>query len=227
VYRVAEDGAAVKFAEGFDAVQSLSCGAGGKLYVCQPAARNILACDPSGRVGPWQEDIDAHSVAFAANGDGYVTDPVNRCVWRITPAGERRVVAKDFGRPAGVALWSGGSQLIVTDGAGMVAHLFTILPDGGLAHGAPYFPLHRPGDEWTGPTAGGLAISEHGWVVFATELGLKISDRNGLIAGIIYPRRGKRVDGVALAGPGQNRIYVTDDRCVYRRKIKNPESLWC
>ena len=63
--------------------------------------------------------------------------------------------------------------------------------------------------------------------MFATELGLKISDRNGLIAGIIYPTRGKRVDGVALGGKGQDWLYVTDDRCVYRRKINSPESLWC
>ncbi len=227
VYRVAGDGAAVKYAEGFDTVQSLSCGAGGKLYACQPAARNILACDQSGRTETWLADLAAHSVAFAANGSAYVTDPVNRCVWLVTTTGERRVVAKDFGQPAGVALWSDGSQLIVTDELGWVAHLFSILPDGGLAHGAPYFPLHRPGDETTGPTAGGLAVSRHGWVIFATELGLKISDRNGLIAGILYPKRGKRVDGVALGGPGQDWLYATDDRCVYRRKINNPESLWC
>ena len=227
VYRVAGDGAAVKFAEGFDTVQSLSSGADGKLYACQPAVRNILACDQAGRVETWLADIDAHSVAFAGNGHAYVTDPVNRCVWLITAAGDRRVVAKDFGRPAGVALWSGGTQLIVTDELGWVAHRFTVLADGGLAQGAPYFPLHRPGDEATGPTAGGLAVSQHGWIVFATELGLKISDRNGLIAGIIYPKRGKRVDGVALGGKGQDWLYVTDDRCVYRRKINSPESLWC
>lgn len=227
VYRVAGDDPAVKLAEGFDVVQSLSCVADGKLYACQPGARNILACDQDGRVEPWLADIDAHSVAFAASGSAYVTDPVNRGVWLITPAGDRRVVAKEFGRPAGVALGMDGSQLIVTDELGWVAHLFTILPDGGLANGAPYFPLHRPGDEASGPTAGGLAVSRHGWVVFATELGLKISDRNGLIAGIIYPKRGKRVDGVALGGKGQDRLYFTDDRCVYRRKIKNPDSLWC
>ena len=96
-----------------------------------------------------------------------------------------------------------------------------------MAHGAPYFLLQWPGVEATGPTAGGLAVSVHGWIVFATQLGLKISDRNGLIAGILCPKRGKRVDGVALGGKGQDRIYLTDDRCVYRRKINNPESLWC
>jgi hypothetical protein len=226
IYRLAGDGAAVKFAEGLGDVRSLSCGAGGKVYACQLPSRNIVACDADGRVETWLADIDAHSVAFAANGDAYVTDPVKRCVWLVTPAGERRVVAKDFGRPAGVAVWEEGPQLIVTDELGWVAHLFTILPDGGLANGAPYFPLQRPGDEATGPTLGGLAVSRNGWIVFATELGLKISDRNGLIAGIIYPKRGKRVDGVALGGKGQDRLYFTDDRCMYRRKIRNPESLW-
>jgi hypothetical protein len=108
-----------------------------------------------------------------------------------------------------------------------VAHLFMILPDGGLANGAPYFPLHRPGDEVTGPTGGALAVSRQGWIVFATELGLKIADVNGLIAGILYPRRGKRADGVALGGKGQEQLYLTDGRCVYRRQIKSPESLWC
>ena len=227
VYRMENDGAAVKFAEGFEGAQGLSCGSDGKLYACQPSARRILACDRDGRTEAWLEDIDAHSVAFAANGNAYVTDPVKRCIWLIPPAGGRRVAAQNFGRPAGVGLWSDQSQLIVTDELGLVAHLFMILPDGGLAHGTPFFPLHRPGDEVTGPTSGELAVSRHGWIVFATELGLKISDRNGLIAGILYPRRGKRVDGVALGGKEQDRLYLTDGRCVYRRKIRNAENLWC
>jgi len=227
VYRVRGNEPAERFAEGFGLVQSLSCGRDGKLYACQPSARQILVCGPGGAPEIWQADIDAHSVAFTASGSAYVTDAVKRCVWLITPTGERRVVAKDFGRPAGVGLGPDPSQLIVTDELGWSAHLFTILPDGGLANGAPYFPLLRPGDGATGPTAGGLAVSVHGWVVFATELGLKIADRNGLIAGILYPKRGKRVDGVALGGQGQEWVYLTDDRCVYRRKISSPESLWC
>jgi len=227
VYRVEDDGAAVRFAEGFEGAQGLSCGADGKLHGCQLSARRILTCDRGGRTETWLEDIDAHSAAFAANGHGYVTDPVKHCIWLVTPGGERRVVARNLGRPAGVQLWPDQAQLIVTDELGLIAHLFMILPDGGLAHGPPFFPLHRPGDEVTGPTSGELAVSRHGWIVFATELGLKISDRNGLIAGILYPRRGKRVDGVALGGKEQDRLYLTDGRCVYRRKIRNPESLWC
>jgi sugar lactone lactonase YvrE len=227
VYRVAGDDVAVRFADGFGRVQSLSCDAAGKLYACQPDSREIVVCDSHGRVETWQTDLDAAGVAIASNGLAYVTDTVNRCVWLITPAGGRRVVAKDFGQPAGVALWTGETQLIVTDAAGWVAHLFTILPDGGLANGAPYFPLHRPGEESSGPTAGGLAVSQHRWIVFATELGLKIVDHNGLTAGILYPKRGKRVDGVAFGGKTQDWLYLTDDRCVYRRKIKSPESLWC
>ena len=227
IYRIDTNGLSSVLAEGIDGAQQLGCGPDGRLYVCQPAARRILVCDQSGRAETWQTDIDAHSVSFAAAGNAYVTDSVKNCVWLIAPMGERRVVAQGFGRPAGVALWSNQSQLIVTDELGLVAHLFMILPDGGLANGSPYFPLHRPGDEATGPTTGGLAVSGHGWIVFATELGLKIADGNGLIAGILYPRRGKRVDGVALGGKGQEQLYLTDGRCVYRRKINNPASLWC
>ena len=227
IYRQEDIGPSVVFASGVEGAQQLGCGPDGRLYVCQPSSRRILVCDKTGSAETWLADIDAHSVAFAANGNGYVTDPVKRCIWLITPTGERRVVAQNLGCPAGVQLWSDQSQLIVTDEPGLVAHLFMILPDGGLAHGAPYFPLHRPGDEVTGPTSGELAVSRHGWIVFATELGLKIFDRNGLLAGILYPRRGKRVDGVALGGKEQDRLYLTDGRCVYRRKIKNPESLWC
>jgi sugar lactone lactonase YvrE len=227
IYRQEDTGSSAVFADGVEGAQQLGCGPDGRLYVCQPSSRRILVCDETGRTETWLAGIDAHGVSFAANGNGYVTDPVKRCIWLITPAGERRIVAQNFGRPAGVQLWSDQSQLIVTDALGLVAHLFMILPDGGLAHGAPYFPLQRPGDEVTGPTSGELAVSRHGWIVFATELGLKISDRNGLIAGILYPKRGKRVDGVALGGKEQDRLYLTDGRCVYRRKIRNAESLWC
>ena len=227
IYRLDGSGPSEVFARDVEGAQQLGCGADGRLYVCQPAARRILVCDKTGKSKIWLTDIDAHGLAFATNGSCYVTDPVKKCVWLITPSGERCVVARDFGHPAGVQLWPDQSQLIVTDAAGLVAYLFTILPDGGLAHGMPFFPLHRPGDEVTGPTSGGLAVSVRGWIVFATELGLKIVDRNGLIAGILYPRRGKRVDGVALGGKDQNQLYLTDGRCVYRRKIRNPESLWC
>jgi gluconolactonase len=227
IYRLDGSGPSVAFARDVEGVQQLGCGPDGRLYVSQPSTRRILVCAKTGQAETWLTDIDAHSLAFATNGNGYVTDPVKKCVWLITPSGERRMAARDVGRPAGVQLWPDQSQLIVTDAAGLVAYLFTILPDGGLAHGAPFFPLHRPGDEVTGPTSGGLAVSVNGWIVFATELGLKISDRNGLIAGILYPRRGKRADGVALGAKDQSQLYLTDGRCVYRRKIRNPESLWC
>jgi enterochelin esterase-like enzyme len=227
VYRLDGSGPAELFASGIDDAQQLGCGPDGGLYACQPSLRQVLACDKNGRTRIWLTDIDAHGVAFAANGNGYVTDPIKRCVWLITPSGDRRLVVRDLGSPAGVRLLPDQSQLIVTDSIGLVAHLFTVLPDGGLANGAPFFPLVRPGDEATGPTSGGLAVSIHGWAVFATETGLKIADRNGLIAGIIYPRWGKRADGVALGGTDQSRLYMTDGRCLYRRKIRNAEDLWC
>ena len=64
-------------------------------------------------------------------------------------------------------------------------------------------------------------------MVFATETGLQFGDKFGLIAGVMLPKRGKRVDGVALGGKEQTQVYVTDGRCVYRRNIRNAESLWC
>ena len=227
IHRMDGDGPSAVFAEGIEEARQLGCTPDGRLMICQPAARRILACDQHGRPAPWLTDIDANGVAFASNGNAYVTDPVKAGVWLIRPTGERHVVAQNFGRPAGLQIWPNQSQLIVTDELGLAAHLFTILPDGALANGSPYFPLHRPGDEVAGPTSGGLAVSAKGWVVFATELGLKISDPNGLIAGILYPRRGKRADGVALGGKAQDQLVLTDGRCVYRRKIKTPESLWC
>jgi gluconolactonase len=227
IYRMDGDGPSLAFADGIAEARQLANAPDGRLMICQPAARRILACDRNGRTETWLTDTDANGVAFAANGNAYVTDTVKAAVWLVRPTGERHLVAQNFGRPADLQLWPDQSQLVVTDELGDVAHLFTILPDGGLANGSPYFPLHRPGDETTGPTYGGLAVSTKGWVVFATQLGLKISDRNGLIAGILYPRRGKRVDGVALGGKTQEQMVLTDGRCVYRRKIKNPDSLWC
>jgi gluconolactonase len=227
IHRIDDRGRSAVFATGVEGVTHLACAPQGKVLGCQPAARRIFVCDQAGRVETWLAEIDAHCVVLASNGHAYVADPVNQRIWLITPAGERREVAGNFGRPAGLQLYPDESQLIVTDASGLVAHLFMILPDGGLANGAPYFPLHRPGDEVTGPTGGALAVSRQGWIVFATELGLKIADVNGLIAGILYPRRGKRADGVALGGKGQEQLYLTDGRCVYRRQIKSPESLWC
>lgn len=226
IYRLGNTGKAVKFVEGIDEAQDLGWGPDGRLYACQPNLKCILACDDAGKVEPWLTGIDARSLAFAANGNCYVTDSVQRCIWLITPTRERRVVARDFGHPAGLRLTTDQSQLIVADAAASLAHQFTVLPDGGLANGAPFFHLNRPSDDLTGVANGGLAVSTNGWVVFATESGLQVAERHGLVAGIIFPRRGKRATAVALGGKGQNRLYLTDDRCLYRRKIKNAESLW-
>ena len=228
IYRVGEDGRATLWMEGIELAQDLACGPDGRLYAAQPSQRLVQVMQQAGSPRIWLEDIDAAALAFANNGNGYVTDAVQRCVWLVTPSGERRVVARDLGRPAGVHLSSDNSQLIVTDLTASVAHLFSVLPDGGLANGAPYFQLSLPfGGDPTGLGTGSFAMSTHGWVIFATDAGLKIADRNGLVAGILYPRRGKRVDGVALGGKEQNELYLTDGRCVYRRKIRNAVDLWC
>lgn len=227
IYRIELDGPATKWADDVELAQDLAVGPDQKLYVAQPSFRRVLVVDENGHAKLWQDNIDAGGLALANNGNAYVTDPVKRCIWLITPSGERRVVAHDVGNPAVVRLSADQSQLIVSDTISSIAQLFIVLPDGGLANGAPFFQLHRPGDEVTGRGSASLAVSVHGWTVFATDAGLKISDRNGLIAGILYPRRGKRVDGVGLGGKEQTQLYVTDGRCVYRRKIRNTADLWC
>ena len=227
VYRLDDDGAAEKFSAAAELTQDLAWGPGRKLYFSQPASRRVLVGGKTGKPKTWLDDIDAHGLAFASNGNGFLADPVKQCVWLVTPSGERRVVARDLGCPAAVRVTTDQSQLIVTDAMVPVAWLFTILPDGGLANGAPFYPLLRPDDAGAPAGSGCLALSVHGWTIFATQAGLQFADKFGLIAGIIMPRRGKRVDGVALAGKDQSQLYVTDGRCVYRRKIQSPESLWC
>ena len=145
----------------------------------------------------------------------------------ILPSGDRRVVAQDVGCPVAVRVLPDQSQLIVTDAVASVAYFLTILPDGGLANGSPFYQFIPPSDEATARASGSLAASVHGWTVFATASGLQFADKFGLIAGIILPKWGKRVDGVALGGTDQTQLYMTDGRCLYRRKIRNAENLWC
>ena len=227
VYRLDANGRAEKFAEGFDLVQDLACGPDRRLFGSQPSLRQILASDVAGDTCVWLDGIDAHGLAFAANGNGYVTDPVKKCVWLVTPSGDRRVVAQDVGCPAAVRVLPDQSQLIVTDAVASVAYFFTILPDGGLANGSPFYQFIPPSDAATPRASGSLAPSVQGWTVFATASGLQFGDKFGLIAGVILPKWGKRVDGVALGRKDQTQLYVTDGRCVYRREIRNAESLWC
>ncbi len=227
VYRMDADGRAMKFAEGFDRVQSLACGPAGRVYATQPASRCILINDGSGGSRVWLEDIDAHGLTFAANGNAYVSDPVNHCLWLITPGGERRKVAPTGSSPAALQVMADQSQLVATDANAAVAHVFTILPNGALANGAPFYPLIAPTEEFTRRGSGCVSASVHGWVMFATDSGLQFADRNGLIAGIILPKRGKRVDGATLGSKDQTQLYVTDGRCVYRRQIRNAPDLWC
>jgi len=225
IFRIGADGRVNAIAEGVPGVTDLIFAPTGALLACQPELRRIVAFDAAGRMSVHLDDIDAHSVAVAANGSRYVADLAGGRVWLVTAAGARSIVAREIGAPRCVRLTHDQGQLIVAADRGRMAFLFTIGTDGGLANGAPAFRLNLP-DEASESGAVQVAAHAKGWTGFATSLGLQLASEDGSVAAIIPGPGPERITGVAFAGPDFRELSVTCGGKVYRRKIAAPENFW-
>jgi gluconolactonase len=226
IFKIGVDGRVTAAAEGIDGIADLAFGPDGRLHACQPRLRRVVAFDDDGRMSVVLDGIDAQSLCIAANGNRYITDPVNRQIWLVTARGDRSVVDRGIAEPHYVRLTHDQSQLIVNDASGRMAYLFSLQPGGALAAGSPYFRLNVA-DESTDCSAGEIAPHVQGWTCFATGMGLQLALQNGLVAAIIPVPGSERPAGTVFGGTGFDELYVSCGNRIYRRKITTPQDLWC
>jgi sugar lactone lactonase YvrE len=83
----------------------------------------------------------------------------------------------------------------------------------------PYFHLHLPpASVDVRSHADGMAVSEDGWLLVATQMGIQICDQPGRVQLIVPSPVGERhPSNVALHG---NTLYATCGEKVFRRKVK-------
>ena len=204
----------------------IACDQSGAIFGTQPSAKRIVKFDASGTCSVVHEKIEARGLCVAGNRNIYGVDPVRRQIWLLTPRGERRAVETNLVAPVAVKLSGDGSQLLVSDGAGMYSWIFSIAADGSLTNGAPFFRLTlRDGD--TGIGAGEIAWSDLNWGFLATRAGLQLADMSGLVAGIVPLPSGTTPSGVAFGGAARDEIFVSCGHRIYRRRLNRPANFWC
>jgi gluconolactonase len=225
IHKIALDGKVSVFAENTGGANGLMFGPDGKLF---SAARNkIIAYDDAGKATTYAEFPDAarvgiNDLAVAHNGNIYGTDPINKRLWLITPAGDKRVVDTNDNSgiqfPNGVRLVPDQSLLLVADMRGQFVWSFAVQPDGSLAHKQRYHHLHQPdAAEMSG--ADGMCLDTNGTLYVATSLGVQFCDQAGRVNGIISRPQPKWVANVVLGGADFDELYACSSDRVYKRKL--------
>lgn len=211
------------FKEDTGGANGLMFGPDGRLFACQNGRKRIAAYDASGKESVIAEGMGSNDIAVTAKGGLYFTEPREKKVWFVSPAGEKRVVHEGIGFPNGVRISPDHSLLMVADMHTRWVWSFQIQPDGSLAHG---FAFHRlemedeadPGTMRSG--ADGFTVDTEGFLYVATRLGVQINDPAGRTSAVLLNPEGRGVSNAVFAGPQLDTLYVTAGEKVFRRPTK-------
>lgn len=197
----------------------LMFGPDGLLYGCQNGKRRIVAFDENGQTTTIAEDVSADDLVVLGDGGTYFTDPSHGQVGYISPAGKKRVVAKNL-RPHGIIAWPDGGTIAVTDRRKPHLWAFSIQPDGGLTHQADFFGPLRLESGRRSPGSAGMTVDSDGRIYVATHAGVQMLDPAGLLGGVIVKPQRAFLSNVVFGGLKLDMMYVTCNDKVYRRRTK-------
>ncbi len=194
--------------------------AGEHYVVC--ADKKIMRYDASGKESVLADDIAGNDLVAAYNGNLYITAPDGTVnpgkLYLIRPNGEKIVVDEGIRYPNGITLTPDQTQLYVTESTSHWVWVFSIMPDGTLAHKQRYGWLHvRDSDEnaWSD----GLKCDTDGRVYVATCAGVQVLDQIGRV-NVIIPVPTGEVSNLCFGGKDFDELYVSCRDKVYRRKLK-------
>jgi gluconolactonase len=173
----------------------------GRLLTCESG--RVTRTEKDGKITVLASGLKAPAdLVYAIDGSVYVADADLR---QITRAGEVRVLARDGGRPAAVALAPNQQRLFVADAERNQIRVYDVAGDGGLKGGKIFAELReRPG---------GLKTDESGGVWVACPSGIQRLDSAG-----------KQQSTIAVPEPANNcnwgegfrDLYVTAGTSVYK-----------
>lgn len=186
------------------------------------AVRQVVTPDEPWRELPAAEAATVRAL-LASAASAYTASPTEGTVWFTPTNGPRRRVVDGLAAPTAAALTPDGAHLIVTR-RDDDALIFTVQPDGSLAHPESYFPLVRTRDGLLDARA--VTVSPHGWSVFATASGLQLALPNGLVAGLIPLPENLAATAVAFEGSDATGLLAASGERIFVRRIRQPTSLW-
>ncbi len=221
IWRIGQDGKEVLFQADTGSTNGLAFAPDGKtLYGCQRVPGRLVSWNiDSGEMTVHAEKVRPNDVVVAHDGTVYFTDPGKKTVWVIVPGEEAKVASNEFSGVNGVVLSPDQSLVYAADYGGRFVWSGQRKADGTLAFVQPYFHLHiSPGSVDVKSHADGMAVSNDGWLLVATQMGIQICDQPGRVHLIIPSPVGERhPSNVTFNG---KTLYATCGDKVFCRTVK-------
>jgi sugar lactone lactonase YvrE/enterochelin esterase-like enzyme len=221
IWKIDTGGKQTLFQENTGGTNGLAFAPDGKtLYGCQRQPGRLVSWKiDTGEMSVHAEKVRPNDVVVAHDGTVYFTDPGKKAVWVMVPGEEAKIASDEFSGVNGVVLSPDQSLVYAADYAGRFVWSGQRKKDGTLAYVQPYFHLHLPpASVDVRSHADGMAVSEDGWLLVATQMGIQICDQPGRVQLIVPSPVGERhPSNVALHG---NTLYATCGEKVFRRKVK-------
>ncbi len=222
IWKVSTDGKVSLFKENTGRTNGLAFAPDGKtLYGGQGNPGALVAWDTeSGEMKVLAENVKPNDVVAAHDGAVYFSEPRSKKIWVIpTEGSEAKVAGEGFSGVNGVILSTDQSLVHAADYGGRFVWSGQRKKDGTLDYIQPYFHLHLPpASVDVRSHADGMCVSEAGWLLVATQMGIQICDMPGRVHLIVPSPAGERFpSNIALSG---DTLYATCGAKVFKRKVR-------
>ncbi|NNE91733.1 MAG: gluconolactonase, partial [Verrucomicrobiales bacterium] len=205
IWKVSPPGKVSLFAENTGHTNGLAFAPDGKtLYGCRREPGGLVAWDTeTGEMTVLAKNVKPNDVVAAHDGTVYFSEPRSKKIWMIpSGGGEAKVAGEGYSGVNGVILSTDQSLVFAADYGGRFVWSGQRNPDGTLDFIQPYFHLHLPPASVDVKShADGMCVSEAGWLLVATQMGIQICDMPGRVHLIVPPPIGERFpSNVVLSG---------------------------
>lgn len=222
IWKVDATGKVSLFQENTGGTNGLAFAPDGKtLYGCRREPGSLVAWDTeTGEMRVLAEDVKPNDVVAAHDGTVYFSEPRTKSIWMIYPdGGEARIAGEGYSGVNGVVLSADQSLVHAADYTGRYVWSAQRGPDGMLSYIQPFFHLHiPPASVDTRSQADGMCMTEEGWLLVATAMGIQICDMPGRVHLIVPTPQGERhPSNVTLDG---TTLYATCGSKVFKREIQ-------
>jgi sugar lactone lactonase YvrE len=226
IYRIAADGVPRVFAHCSTPVTAQSFGPEGRLYAASSDGK-IFAVSPQGKLAVFVRGICADGLYVSSDGVVFATEPgvheeLPSKIWRITPAGSKKLVDQGLHGAAGVVMTPDHNLLFAIEGDTHWIDSYVVQQNGTLADKQRFYWLHtaESADD-AGDNSGASAMAEdtQGDLFVATRMGVQICDRNGRVEGILTLPQGA-VTSLCFGGQDFHTLYIICGGRIYQRSMK-------
>ncbi len=222
IWKVGLDGTVQLFQEATGQTNGLAFAPDGiTLYGCQREPGGLIAWNTeTGEQQVLAKGVRPNDVVAAADGTVYFSEPRTRQIWMIPAGGgEAKVAGTGYSGVNGVVLSTDQSLVLAADYAGRFVWSGQRKPDGTLEHIQPFYHLHLPpGSVDSRSLADGMCVTEDGWLLVASAMGIQICDMPGRVHLIVPSPIGERhPSNVTFRG---ETLFATCGTKVFQRKVR-------